>query len=330
LIRELSVVASDAETRLDRFVVAHCPELSRARVQELIEARLVLVDGCSAKASHKLGGGERITVDAQPRPPLRAEPEKIPLDILYEDEDVMVINKPAGMAVHSGSGISSGTLVNALLGRGQPLSQAGDALRPGIVHRLDKGTSGVILVAKNDFAHARLAEAFRKREVKKTYLALVQGKLTVAHGHIDLAIARDPHRRVRMTARRPAILGKAREARTDWRALAAIDNTTLVEVHIHTGRTHQIRAHFAATHHPVVGDVLYGAAPQLQIGKIKLPRLARQFLHAARLAFAHPRSGQWIEVQAPLASDLREFLNELAAASGEQPSRIDAVLAPFL
>jgi 23S rRNA pseudouridine1911/1915/1917 synthase len=234
------------------------------------------------------------------------------------------------MAVHAGAGISRGTLVNALLGRGQSLSQAGDVLRPGIVHRLDKGTSGAILVAKNDFAHAKLSEAFRKREVKKTYLALVQGKLKGEEGRIEFAIARDPNRRVRMTARRAAVPGKAREARTDWRAIATIDNTTLVEIRIHTGRTHQIRAHFAALRHPVAGDALYGAVARWPIGKTKLPRLERQFLHAARLEFAHPRSGKWIAIRAPLPGDLRAFLEKLAASSGENQSRIDALIAPFL
>jgi 23S rRNA pseudouridine1911/1915/1917 synthase len=240
------------------------------------------------KGSHRLRAGERIQVAIQPRPPLRAEPESIPLAILYEDDDVIAVNKPAGMTVHAGAGNPSGTLVNALLGRGQALSQGGDALRPGIVHRLDKETSGIILVAKNDAAHAKLGEAFRQREVKKTYIALLQGLFKEENGRIELAIMRDPKRRTRMTARRSIVLGNAREARTDWRKLAHIDSTTLV------------------------------------------PPLARNFLHAAKLGFAQPRTGAWIDLHAPLPQDLRAFLLQLASAAGESSQRIDAALAAYL
>jgi 23S rRNA pseudouridine1911/1915/1917 synthase len=299
-------------------------------VQELIEAGLVLVNSRPAKGSHRLRGGERVTVDVQPRPPLRAEAESISLDILYEDEDVIAVNKPAGMTVHAGAGNPRGTLVNALLGRGQALSQRGDALRPGIVHRLDKGTSGVILVAKNDAAHAKLGEAFRGREVKKTYIALLEGHFKEESGRIELAIMRDPKHRTRMTARRSIVLGNAREARTDWRTLARIGDTTLVEIQLHTGRTHQIRVHFSALRHPVVGDTLYGAASQLHIGKTAIPPLGHSFLHAAKLGFAQPRTGSWIEVRAPLAPELRGYLQQLSAAAGEPPQRIDAALAPYL
>jgi 23S rRNA pseudouridine1911/1915/1917 synthase len=328
--RELAVSLADAGIRLDRFVAMHCPELTRSRVQELIEAGLVLVNSRFAKGSHRLRGGERVTAEVQPRPPLRAEPESIPLAILYEDDDVIAVNKPAGMTVHAGAGNPSGTLVNALLGRRQALSQGGDALRPGIVHRLDKETSGIILVAKNDAAHAKLGEAFRQREVKKTYIALLQGLFKEENGRIELAIMRDPKRRTRMTARRSIVLGNAREARTDWRKLAHIDSTTLVEVQLHTGRTHQIRVHFSALRHPVVGDTLYGAAQQLRIGKVTLPPLARNFLHAAKLGFAQPRTGAWIDLRAPLPQGLRAFLQQLASAAGESPQRIDAALAAYL
>jgi 23S rRNA pseudouridine1911/1915/1917 synthase len=328
--QEFVVLPEETGTRLDRVVTAHCPDLSRTRVQELIDAGLVAANGRAAKGSQRLRGGERITVEVQPRPPLRAEPESIPLDILYEDGDVVVVNKPAGMTVHPGAGNARGTLVNALLGRGQALSQGGGALRPGIVHRLDKDTSGIVLVAKNDAAHAKLGEAFRRRTVQKTYIALVQGLLKEDRGRIDLAIGRDPKRRVRMTARRSAVFANAREARTDWRALARIDSTTLVEVQLHTGRTHQIRVHFSALHHPVVGDTLYGAAAQLRIGKIALPPLGRNFLHAARLGFVQPRTGERIEVRAPLPQRLRAFLQELTAAAGDASGRIDAALAAYL
>ena len=329
-MRELVVPSSDIGARLDRFIASQCPELSRTRIQELIEAGLVLIDGRGGKAAQRLRGGERVTVQVQPRPAAKAEPEAIPLEVLYEDEDVIAINKPSGMTVHAGAGNSRGTLVNALLGRGQKLSAGGDALRPGIVHRLDKDTSGVILVAKNDFAHAKVGEAFRQRAVKKTYLALVQGVTKEQSGRIELAIGRDPKRRTRMTARRSMVLAKSREARTDWRALLRIDGTTLIEADLHTGRTHQIRVHFAALRHPIVGDNLYGAAQQLRVGKTTLPALNRNFLHAAELGFTQPRTGEWIELRAPLPTELREFLQTLAIAAGESPNRIDAALAGYL
>jgi 23S rRNA pseudouridine1911/1915/1917 synthase len=325
-------VAAEYETgrRLDQVVAARFSEVSRARVQELIEAGLVRVDTRIAKGSHRLRLGERISVEVQPRPPLRAEAESIPLEVLYEDDDVIAVNKPAGMVVHAGAGTTRGTLVNALLGRGQALSQGGCALRPGIVHRLDKDTSGIILVAKNDAAHAKLGESFQRRDVKKTYITLVQGAIKHESGRIDLAITRDPKRRTRMTARRSIVLGHAREARTDWRVLARIDATSLLEVQLHTGRTHQIRVHLSALRHPVVGDTLYGAAPQLRVGKTTLPPLHRNFLHAAKLGFAQPRTGDWIELRAPLPQELREFLQHLSAAAGESSGRIDAALAAYL
>jgi 23S rRNA pseudouridine1911/1915/1917 synthase len=333
--KHFTVESSEAGQRLDRAVALHCAQLSRTRVQELIDAGLVLVNGSAAKkGSVRLRGGEKITLEAQERPVIVAKAEAIPLDVLYEDEDVLAINKPAGMTVHAGAGNVSGTLVNALLGRGQTLSKGGDALRPGIVHRLDKETSGVILIAKNDAAHAKLGEAFRQRAVKKTYLALVQGILKEKSGRIELAIGRDPVHRMRMTTPRKswrgAAIARVREASTDWRALAKIDNTTLVEVQLHTGRTHQIRVHFSALKHPVVGDTLYGAAPQLRVGKVVLAKLERNFLHAARLGFAQPRTDTWIEVRAPVPADLYDFLRKLSTATGEKPGRIDAALAGYL
>jgi 23S rRNA pseudouridine1911/1915/1917 synthase len=329
-IYEFVAAESEAGQRLDQQIANRFSNVSRSRVQELIAAGLVFVNSRVAKASHRLRTGERVQVQMQPRPPLRAEPESIPLDILYEDADVIAVNKPAGMTVHAGAGTTRGTLVNALLGRGQALSQSGDALRPGIVHRLDKETSGIILVAKNDAAHAKLGDAFRQREIKKTYIALVQGLMKEDRGIIDLAITRDPKRRTRMTARRSIVLGNAREARTDWRVLTHVDATSLLEVQLHTGRTHQIRVHFSALRHPVVGDTLYGAAAQLRIGKITLPRLPRNFLHAAKLGFAQPRTGTWIDLRAPVPQDLRTFLQQLATAAGESALRIDAALAAYL
>ena len=346
ITHNLTVAEGDAGQRVDRYLAERLPELSRTRIQELIAAGLVLVGRKVTKGAYKLRGGEEIAVEAQERPPMQAEAEAIPLEILYEDDDVMVVNKPAGMTVHAGTGNTRGTLVNALLGRGQALSAGGDALRPGIVHRLDKETSGAILVAKNDFAHAKLAEAFQKRAVKKTYVALVEGKLKEAHGRIDLAIGRDPKRRTRMAVQREkagnALRGTARAARTDWRKLAEVDGTALVEVQLHTGRTHQIRVHFSAMKHPVAGDTLYGAAEEIRIGSAggagakrgrverKMPPLGRNFLHAAKLGFAQPRTGEWIEVKAPLPEELKTFLKILASESGEDWARIDAALAPYL
>jgi 23S rRNA pseudouridine1911/1915/1917 synthase len=319
--RELVASPSDSGERLDRFIAAQCPELSRTRVQELIESGRIHIDGKPAvKGSLHLRGGEKITVEITQRPAMVAEAEAIPLDILYEDEDVVAINKPAGMTVHAG--------------RGQSLPKGGDALRPGIVHRLDKETSGVILVAKNDAAHAKLGEAFRTRAIQKTYIALVQGILREKKGSIDLAIGRDPVHRTRMATPKKSWRGSAitnlREARTDWRALETIDSTTLLEVQLHTGRTHQIRVHFSALKHPVVGDTLYGAPAQLRIGKITLPSLGRNFLHAAKLGFSQPRTGTWIEVRAPLPTELRAFLRRICEAAGDSPERIDAALAPYL
>ena len=351
ITHKLVVEKSDAGERLDRYLAAKLPELSRTRIQELIEAGLVLVDGKPSKGAHRLRVGEKIAVDAQARPPMRAEAEDILLDIIYEDNDVIVVNKAAGMTVHAGAGNPRGTLVNALLGRGHALSRGGDALRPGIVHRLDKETSGVIVVAKNDFAHATIAETFRKRLVKKTYIALVEGILNEKQGRIEFAIGRDLHRRTRMAAfkQKPGSappetlqLSGAREARTDWQTLAEVDGTTLVEVHLHTGRTHQIRVHFSAIGHPVVGDTLYGAAPRICLDTenmggasknretVAMPALGRNFLHAARLGFTQPRTGAWLEVRAPLPRELREFVTKLSEAAGEDSSRIDAALATYL
>jgi 23S rRNA pseudouridine1911/1915/1917 synthase len=324
------VSPEEAGLRLDRFVSAHSAELSRTRVQELIEAGLVVLNGKAAKDSHKVRADDVVEVTPAPRPAMKAEAEQIPLDTLYEDDDLIAVNKAAGMTVHAGAGNSRGTLVNALLGRGQALSQGGDPLRPGIVHRIDKETSGILLVAKNDFAHAKVADDFRERRIQKTYIALVQGILTEERGRIELPIARDPVRRNRMTAARAASLPNARVARTDWRVLARVDSTTLVEVHLHTGRTHQIRVHFSALRHPVVGDTLYGASGQLHVGSSSLPALGRNFLHAAKLGFQHPRTGKAIQLAAPLPAELRGYLAKLAAAAGESPARIDAALKGFL
>jgi 23S rRNA pseudouridine1911/1915/1917 synthase len=333
-VLSFEVLADETGDRLDHAVAARYPELSRTRVKELIDGELVLVDGKPSKAAHRLHAGEKVSVTPRARPPLRAHPESIPLDILFEDADIIAVNKPAGMTVHAGAGNATGTMVNALLGRGQSLSQLGDALRPGIVHRLDKETSGVILVAKTDTAHARLGEAFRQRTVNKIYIALVQGSFDTTTGRIELAIGRDPVKRVRMAAEQKTFRGSkianSREARTDWRTLLKIDSTSLLEVQLHTGRTHQIRVHFSALKHPVVGDTLYGAAAQLRVGDISLPPLGRNFLHAAKIVFSHPRTGERMELRAPLPVELRDFLYTLAKTAGGDPAKIDAALHGYL
>lgn len=326
----LTITETEAGARLDRVVASHCAEVSRTRVQELVEQGLVLLNGKPAKDAQKVRAGDVIQVDAQPRPPLEAQPESIPLDVLYEDNDVIAINKSAGMTVHAGAGNSHGTLVNALLGRGLDLSKSDDPLRPGIVHRLDKETSGILLVAKNDFAHAKLADSFRDRTVEKTYIALVQGLITETRGRIELPIARHPNHRTRMTADRAGLLPNSRPARTDWRVRAHIGPTTLVEIRLHTGRTHQIRVHFSALRHPVVGDTLYGADSQVHVGHLSMPVLERNFLHAARIVFLQPHSGETITLTAPLSPELRDYLQALANAAGEPTIRIDDALAGFL
>jgi len=339
LIRtELIAADTDRGVRLDRFIVERCGCLSRARVQELVKESQVLVNGAPAKAAYKLRGGERIFVEAQERPPLRANPESIPLHILYEDDDVLVVNKPAGMSVHAGAGNSRGTLVNALLGRGQELSTGGSMiagdLRPGIVHRLDKETSGVIAIAKNDFSHAKLAEAFRTRTVKKTYIALAEGTFAQSSGNIDFPIGRDPVRRTRMKAlaatmgkkKGRGLAGRAREACTEWHKLADLGEATLLQIQLHTGRTHQIRVHLSAVRHPLVGDTLYGAATHLRAGREEMPALGRQFLHSAQLGFPHPRTAAWVEVRAPLPGELRDYLDRLAEIEGKSIAAAKAFL----
>jgi len=265
----IAIASDDAGRRLDQFLTAHLENVSRARVQELISEEKVLVDGKPAKASLKLRGGESISILGEAhRPPLRAIAEEIPLNIVYEDDDLAIIDKPAGMMVHAGAGATDdernrGTLVNALLHHFSTLSGVGGELRPGIVHRLDKETSGLIIVAKNDVAHRKLAEQFSDREVKKTYVALVHGWVKKDSGTIAASISRDRVRRTRMTTR----LSGGREAVSHYKVLRRIETPfgkfTFIEVKIDTGRTHQIRVHMASLGHPVVGDTLYGAPREI-------------------------------------------------------------------
>jgi len=288
--------ASDRGKRLDHFLQDHLPEFSRSRLQSWIKEGRVLVNGTAPKASSLLRGGESIGVSPAGLAPLRAEPEALPVEILYEDAAVIAVNKPAGLVVHAGAGTSAGTLVNRLVHHFDSLSRVGGELRPGIVHRLDRGTSGVLLVARTDAAHRALAAQFASRTVEKVYLALVQGRMKLDSGRITTPITRDPARRTRMTAR----LGHGRHALTEYRVLERFDDFTFLEVHIGTGRTHQIRAHLAGTGHPVAGDRLYGARAA--------PRI---FLHAWRIAFTSPASGERIRVEASLPPELEQWLNNL-------------------
>src|ERR1700719_2936843 len=324
--QKLVSASRDSGRRLDLFLAERVPELSRTRIQELIRDGNVRVDGGVAKVSHRIAAGETIEVEVLARPSLEALPEDLPLNLLYLDNEFVVVDKPAGMVVHAGAGHSRGTLVNALLHRLGNLSAAGGALRPGIVHRLDRETSGAMVVARNDRAHEHLSEQFRSRNVRKIYLALVHGKMPRDSGTITLPISRDPRRRTRMTAR----AAKGRHARTDWRVIARLDRCTLVEAALHTGRTHQIRAHFSAIGHPVVGDTFYGAPRGLRAGSRELPLLERNFLHAARIGFSHPSTGAWVEVRAPLPRDLRVYFDQLGATLGWRAAEIEAALAPYV
>jgi 23S rRNA pseudouridine1911/1915/1917 synthase len=316
--RVIEVPADGAGQRLDQFVASQLEGVSRSRVQMLMDQGDVLVNGEREKAS------------------LKAVAEDIPLDVVFEDADLAVVNKPAGMMVHAGSGQnedarSLGTLVNALLFRFKKLSSTGGELRPGIVHRLDKDTSGLIVVAKNDRTHAALGEMFSNRQIKKTYIALVQGSVERARGTINAGVGRDPVRRTRMTTQPTE---NARTAVSHFEVVRRLSNRfgkfTLVRVRIETGRTHQIRVHMASIGHPVVGDTLYGGSGQLtdqvasQAAQSKAARrkaeperlkLGRNFLHAARLEFTHPRTGKQLELEAPLPEELESFLGRLESGN---------------
>lgn len=324
-----SVPPEAAGQRLDAWLTAQMSGVSRERVQLLLSQEKVRLDGKSPRASYRLRGGETVEVLGDPAPkPLKAFAEDIPLRIIYEDEDLSVIDKPAGMMVHAGAGADesgktgAGTLVNALLHRYRTLSSTGGELRPGVVHRLDKQTSGLIIVARNDAAHARLAEMFSRRQIKKTYIALVHGALKQDRGTIDAPISRDVVRRTRMTTRRE---DGARHAVSHYTVLRRIRSRfgdfTLVSVRIETGRTHQIRVHLASIGHPVVGDTLYGAPariPDASPRKKNDPEpetltLDRNFLHAAELEFAHPGTGRPLHLESPLPEELEEFLRRIAA-----------------
>ena len=293
----------DASQRLDQLLHERFPQFSRARVQEWIRSGGVLVAGLPSRASHTVRAGEAIEVEPADPPLLRATPESIPLSVLYEDDDLVAIDKPAGMVVHAGAGVHSGTLVNALLGRFDALSGVAGELRPGIVHRLDRFTTGVLLVAKNDHAHRNLAAQFADRQVEKVYFALVHGHVKAESGRIDRPIARDPVRRARMTAR----LAEGRAAWSEYRVLRRFRGFTLLAVKIGTGRTHQIRVHLSSIGHPVAGDTLYGAPSTVE----GMPPLGRYFLHSHRIRFRLPSTGEEISIESPLPAELESWIAQL-------------------
>jgi 23S rRNA pseudouridine1911/1915/1917 synthase len=318
--KAFTVPPEAAGQRLDQWLAAQFPDVSRMRVQQLIEQQKVTIGESHAlKASLRLKGGERITITGEVElPPLKAFPEDIPLDVVYEDDDIAVINKPAGMTVHAGAGKAEaggqGTLVNALLHRFRKLSQAGGELRPGIVHRIDKDTSGLLIVAKNDKSHLKLARQFSRREIKKTYTALVHGWMHQDQGTISAPISRDLVRRRRMTTRRR----EGREAVTHWKVLKHYESKrgkfSLLEINIETGRTHQIRVHLSSLGHPVAGDTLYGA-PAASRGyggtSSNSASLERHFLHASALQFEHPIRHTPLSFKQPLPAELKNFLRKI-------------------
>ena len=304
------VAGEDAGARLDAFLAARVEGVSRSILKRAIDDGDVLVGGQVAKPSLKLKGGEHVEVELPAPPPSEVEPEEIPLDLLYEDEEVVVVNKPSGLVVHPAAGVRSGTLANALAFHFTQLRGQAGSLRPGIVHRLDRDTSGVIVVAKTPRAHESLSDQFRARTVFKSYVALVHGVTREEKGKVEGPLARDPRNRTRM-----AVVRGGRAALSLWRVRQRFTRFTLLDVQIKTGRTHQIRVHLAWIKHPVVGDETYGGGRDKTLPdpalRVRVAAIGRQFLHAERLGFHHPATGEWLGFTAPLPPDLAEFLETL-------------------
>ena len=306
-----TVASLDANIRLDIFLSQKLPDLTRSRIKNLIEDGLVSLNNKSAKAGAKIKTGDQISVTIPEPQPIKAEPEKIPLDILYEDKHIIVINKPPGLTVHPGAGRTKGTLVNALLYHCKDLSGIGGALRPGIVHRIDKDTSGVLVAAKTDKSHQFLSKQFKEHSMKRRYLALVWGVVKNDIGTIDLHIGRHVSERKKMSVR----TSRGRRAVTHYKVIKRFDNFTLIEATLETGRTHQIRVHLSAIHHPVVGDPVYGKknmpsglSPKLTM---LLKNLKRQALHAQILGIIHPETQKYMEWTAPLPDDIKGIITAL-------------------
>jgi 23S rRNA pseudouridine1911/1915/1917 synthase len=297
--RKLQFTVARAGIRLDRYIAEECPELSRSYIQKLAEEGHITVNGAEVKRSSSLDIGDKVSIIIPPSVPPSLLAEEIPLNIVYEDNDLLVVDKPAGLTVHPAPGHPSHTLVNAILAHYPHLSGVGSPGRPGIVHRLDKNTSGLIVVAKNDAAQQNISAQIKARSVTKRYLVLVMGHLSPDRGIIEAPIGRDPSNRKRM-----AVVSGGREARTQYRVIQYMDNYTLLEVSPETGRTHQIRVHLAAIGYPVVGDEVYGT---------KSPILRRQFLHAHHLGFRLPSTGEQVELSSELPSDLEEALKHISS-----------------
>ena len=302
---------TDADTRLDAYLASRIEGWSRARLQHLIEDEDVLVNGKHAKSSYKLHAGDEVEVELVAAPTSSFAPENITLDIIHEDDVLIVVNKPAGLVVHPAAGIHSGTLANALAYHFEKLSTTAGSIRPGIVHRIDRDTSGLLVVAKTEAAHENLADQFRDRTIFKSYVALVHGVMERNTGRVEAPIARDPRNRTRM-----AIVRGGRGALSLFRVRQRYERFTLVDVEIKTGRTHQIRVHLSSLKHPVVGDDLYGSGrdntvrdPQL---RAEIRKLGRHFLHAEQLGFRHPTTGEEMRFKAPLPADLEHLLSVMA------------------
>jgi 23S rRNA pseudouridine1911/1915/1917 synthase len=307
-----TIAPADAGQRLDQFLAARLPELSRSSAQRLIRTQCVQVSGGRVKPGLIVTEGMTIDVDVPPAAPATPQPEPLPLDILYDDPDIVVVNKPAGLVVHPAAGHPSGTLVNALLHHVRDLSGIGGIARPGIVHRLDRGTSGVMVVAKHDAAHRELARQFHDREVEKEYVALVWGAPR-AGATLDQPIGRDRRQRQKISSRS----NRARPALTVVESVEPLRGVSLVHVRLGTGRTHQIRVHLSEIGHPVVADAVYGGTrPRLPADLSALSTLSRPFLHAARLTVTHPRTGERLSFEAPLPPDLVGVLAQLRGVPG--------------
>ena len=304
-----TITPDAAGTRLDQFIASQFPEESRSQVQNWIRKGCATVGGAAVKTGFRLRPGDTVALEIPWTPPPEPFPEEIPLDVIYEDADIAVINKPAGMACHAGAGLQSGTLVNALLCRMGPI-EAGDPERPGIVHRLDKFTSGVIITAKNNFSHRLLARQFKSREIKKEYIALVHGVPSPPEGTIDLAIGRDPNNRKKMSVR----ARHKRNAVTHYAVKESFGFAALLDIRIETGRTHQIRVHLAAKGYPVAGDFLYGGnrVKNLPAPVAKMVEaIRRPFLHSSGVEFTHPRTCERLVFHAPLPEELQKLLNTI-------------------